>query len=184
MILLSDWANFRKSGMELGLDEEDAGANADECGIAEVTLTLIDNVQLANRLCQAVRSRAVVQQKLDGIANQMVALLQKNVAGLRSTVDVQLGALFLPLIGDRIASKAVEDFCSSLGAAIDKDAARQLVITAPSELHERLAARLGENGIEAQLGASDSEIISASFEATEITTDIGKWKADLQRLLS
>ncbi len=184
MILLSDWANFRKSGVEVSLDDDEANTNSDECNIADVVQVLIDNVQLASRLSQAQKSRGVVQEKLDVMANQMVTLLQNNIAGLRTTIDRQLAALFFPLLNERLEAKAIADFCSALVTAIEKDAARQLVITAPMELHERLAARLGEHEINAGLLAGEGENISTSFETTEITTEIGKWKADLQRLLS
>jgi hypothetical protein len=184
MILLADWANFRNSGATVQPDEQDVAVQEDECGVTDIILLLVDDLQVASRHQQAVKSRSDVQAKLDSLTNQVTELLQTDVAALRLVLDRQLKALFLPLLSDKLEAKAIEDFCNALLAAVGKDAGRNLVISAPPELHDRLASRLGQFASNANIIPNDGQEIAVSLEATEITTEIGKWKADLQRLLS
>ncbi len=184
MILLADWASIRKSGARPQPEAEEAHHHDDEGSIADVVMSLVDNVQMASRHAQATRSGFDMQTKLDGLAAQVTELLQSEVAALRLIIDRQLKVLFSPLLNERLEAKAIEDFCNGLTAAVGRDTARHLVISAPRELHDRLAARLAQTEFKSSINPIDSQEISTSLEATEITTEIGRWKADLQRLLS
>ena len=184
MILLADWASFRKSGARTRPEEEEANPHEDEGSIADVVISLIDNVQMASRHGQATNSRFDMQAKLDGLSAKVTELLQSDLEALRLIMDRQLKVLFSPLLNERLEAKAVEDFCNGLISAVGRDTARHLVISAPPELQDRLAARLAQTELNTSINPSDGQEISTSLEATEITTEIGRWKADLQRLLS
>ena len=184
MILLADWANFRKAAVPPLPEEEEASGQDDEGSLAEIVELLVENVQLASRHCQAVKISLGFQTKLDSLAAQVTERWQKDLSGILASVDGQLKALFSPLIGGHLNDRAVDDFCNALATAVRKDAATHLVISSPPELHDKLAARLAETGLDTSIVIHDGEEISTSLGATEITTEIGKWKADLQRLLS
>lgn len=184
MILLADWASFQKSGAPAQPEEEDASRHEDEGSIADVMMSLVDNVQMANRHLQAAKARLELQIKLDGLAAHVTGLLQSHLEALRLITDRQLKVLFLPLLNERLEAKAIEDFCNGLTAAVGRDMARHLVISVPPEMQDRLAARLAQSELNTSISPHESQEISTSLEATEITTEIGRWKADLQRLLS
>jgi Lon protease-like protein len=122
--------------------------------------------------------------KLDSLAEKLTSDLQVNLVKLREETDRQLKALFSPLLNERLEAKAIEDFCNSLAAAVGKDVSRNLVVAAPPELQQKLAARLAMTNLQTSLVHAEGTEILASIEATEITTEIDKWKADLQRLLT
>ena len=184
MILLADWASFRKSGARPQPEEEEVSQADDEGSIAEVVMSLIENVQMASCHAQAAKSRLGMQKKLDDLAAHVTGLLQTDLEALRVAVDQQLKVLFSPLLNERLEAKAIEDFCHGLTKAIGRDTARHLVISAPPELQAILAARLAHFGLNTSIVPIDGQEISTTLEATEITTEIGRWKADLQRLLS
>jgi hypothetical protein len=181
MILLSDWANYRKSAPLV--DDEDVGHD-DGASVADVMEALIDNVQVASRFVQAMRIRQDVQAKLDDVTGRLVDVFNAGLTNARKDLDRQLKVLFLPLLTERLEAKAIEDFCTGLVVAIGKDTARHLVIAAPPELQQRLAARLAVTDLETSIVPTEGAEVSTTLETTEITTEIGKWKADLQRLLS
>ena len=183
MILLSDWANFRKSAPEALGDDEDVGHD-DGASVADVVEAMIDNLQVASRYVQAMRIRNDIQVKLDEVTGKLVDVFNTGLTNTRKDVDRQLKVLFLPLLGERLEAKAIEHFCTGLIVAIGKDTARHLVIAAPPELQQRLAARLAVTDLDTSIVPTDGPEISTTLETTEITTEIGKWKADLQRLLS
>jgi hypothetical protein len=183
MILLSDWANFRKSAVRVLPEEEDASAHEDEASVANLIELLVDNVQVASRHSQAAQVRLQVKVQLDSLAAKIDLQLQSDLKKLQGEIDRQLKALFSPLLNEHLETKAIEDFCHNLAAAIGKDTSRQLVISAPPELQDRLAARLALTELKTSTVRVDGEEISTSIEATEITTEIGKWKSDLQRLM-
>lgn len=184
MILLSDWANFKKTAASLASKEEDVGGHDDEGSLADIIDVLVENLQLASRHSQAAKTRSDMQTKLGSLAAQVTDLMNNNMVVLRSELDRQLTILFSPLLNETLEVRAVEDFCNGLVAAARKDASRHLVISAPRELQVRLAAKLAETGLDTSIVVHDGQEISTTLEATEITTEIGKWKADLQRLLS
>jgi hypothetical protein len=183
MILLADWAQFRNSGSSLHGDDEELGTE-EYAGVTDVTDALIDNLQMASRYALVAKVRASVQARLDEVTAKLVGVMNDGLVHARQDLDEKLKILFSPLLNDRLESKAIEDFCDDLVVALGKDAARQLVVAAPAELHERLAVRLGVANIDASLVPAEGAEISTTIATTEITTEIGKWKADLQRLLS
>ena len=184
MILLSDWANFRKSPPTSLPEVEEVVVTDDETTIADIVDLLVDNVQVASRHSQASLVRKEVKAQLDLMVDRVESQLKADLSKLQLEIDRQLKILFSPLLSERLDAKAIEDFCGALSAAVGKDTGRQLVVTAPPELRERLAARLALTALKTSIVAVEGQEISTSIEATEITTEIGKWKADLQRLLT
>lgn len=184
MILLSDWANFRKTPVTSLPEVEDVGVPEGETSVADLVDLLVDNLQVASRHSQAALVRLEMKAKLDALAVRIDSQLKTDLSKLQAEINRQLKALFSPLINERLEAKAIEDFCSGLAAAVGKDTTRQLVIAVPPELRERLAARLALTDLNMSIVPAEVQEISTSIEATEITTEIGKWKADLQRLLT
>ena len=183
MILLSDWANFRKSAPGALGDDEDLGHD-DGASVADVIDAMIENVQVASRYVQAMRIRHDVQVKLDAVTDTLVNVFNTGLTSARKDVDRQLKVLFLPLLSERLEAKAIEDFCTGLILAVGKVTARHLVIAAPPELQKKLAARLAVTDLDTRIVPTDGPEISTTIDTTEITTEIGKWKVDLQRLLA
>lgn len=184
MILLSDWANFRKAPVTSLPEVEDVGVPEDEATLADIIDLLVDNLQVASRHSQAALVRLEMNAKLDALAAQIHSQFKADLSKLNLEINQQLKALFSPLINDRLEAKAIEDFCSGLVVAVGKDVSRQLIVTVPPELRDRVAARLALTGLNVSTIPSDVREISTSIETTEITTEIGKWKVDLQRLLT
>jgi hypothetical protein len=185
MILLSEWASFKKSGdVAPSFEDEEVPLQEDESTITDVVLALVENLQMASRVTQSVAERAEMQSKIDALSTEVTAQLKTELSTLRLIVDQQLTALFSPLLSERLETKAIEDFCNALMAAIGRDASKNLVIAAPMELQDKLRSSLEPLELNVEIVNAEDQEVSTTLDATEIITEIGKWKADLQRLLT
>ena len=188
MISLAEWANFKKSNIDGGafadgLDEANLAMHETGCDLPELMVALLDNVQIANRHSQAMHDQSQMPAGFERVADAVCRSLQDHLSKLGSVVDRQLNALFSPFLHQKLQHKAIEDFCDGLSKAIGKTATK-LVVSVPAELHEPLVAKLAAANIEASIVVSEGPEISTSYDVTEFTTEIGKWKTELQRLIT
>jgi hypothetical protein len=181
MILLADWAQQQARSLAgAGPAQAEEGSEV----LNNLVVDLVENLSLANRQAHGVAMRVEQARKLDDWAATIAKAHGELMSDFKSNLDRQLAALFLPLLGERLEAKAVTDFCEKLRGAVETDSARQLLISAPSHLHAQIVRHL--EGLDLVVNLQDNliEEISTSCAATEIVTEFGKWKTEMNRQLS
>jgi hypothetical protein len=181
MILLADWAQQQARSLDsAGPPQAEEGSET----LNNLVVDLLENIFVANRQAHGVAMRVEQARKLDDWAAAIAKTHGDRMANFKSNLDRQLAALFLPLLGERLEAKAVTDFCEKLKGAVNAHAARQLLISAPSHLHGQIARHLG--GLDLVVNMQDKSVdeIFTSCAATEIVTEFGKWKTELNGQLS
>jgi hypothetical protein len=125
-----------------------------------------------------------LQERFEGeLADMMAARLQEFAASTAQAVADQTANLLAPLIDEAIVVKTVADLAELVQAAILEGEVKTLTVKGPTEMFERLRARLGEDAVVIRhIEASDIDL-TVDFGDASLVTRMSAWSASLKKVL-
>jgi hypothetical protein len=185
MIPFSDWSRAHSNEGDFPNFAQVTGSHLAEADAVQDEVTLLLDAMLDNLMTSSIAGlRTSLELVGESWATKQLSrqeqFLKREIEKIEEKITTAVADALLPVLSELQLYDVIQDFATTLQKLLPEFKTQDLLIKAPTDIHEMLSSALESKTIAAEIGSSESADITVAGNHVVLVANLSAWSQKIK----